>query len=351
MKKPSKQAILSIGVIIFFTVITLILFKFQPEPEPKAKVTPPIIVSVERMKLSNIQPFATYSGRLEPHKKSEYSFEIQGTLKHKHVKPGDNVKKNQNLLTLVEHELHEDYLEIAKQNYEIQKSQSSKLEILNTKGLVSDDEYEKSIQKTLDLKTKFLKTREDFNKTTIKSLFSGTINSIDINVGDTTTLNKVILTQINDTFLDLNIEVRGDAIENLEIGKKIQVKSKNNEVFGKIVSFQTSPDFKSYTHLIKVRIEKNNLRAGMIAYAEIPLPKYVDVFSTLVSSVITEDGSKYIFKIQNEEIVKKIPIEVVSRYKNRYIIQGDIKINDLIVSRDVASLANGQKVKIKMSND
>lgn len=351
MKKPSKQAILSIGVIIFFTVITLILFKFQPEPEPKAKVTPPIIVSVERMKLSNIQPFATYSGRLEPHKKSEYSFEIQGTLKHKHVKPGDNVKKNQNLLTLVEHELHEDYLEIAKQNYEIQKSQSSKLEILNTKGLVSDDEYEKSVQKTLDLKTKFLKTREDFNKTTIKSLFSGTINSIDINVGDTTTLNKVILTQINDTFLDLNIEVRGDAIENLEIGKKIQVKSKNNEVFGKIVSFQTSPDFKSYTHLIKVRIEKNNLRAGMIAYAEIPLPKYVDVFSTSVSSVITEDGSKYIFKIQNEEIVKKIPIEVVSRYKNRYIIQGDIKINDLIVSRDVASLANGQKVKIKMSND
>lgn len=351
MKKPSKQAILSIGVIIFFTVITLILFKFQPEPEPKAKVTPPIIVSVERMKLSNIQPFATYSGRLEPHKKSEYSFEIQGTLKHKHVKPGDNVKKNQNLLTLVEHELHEDYLEIAKQNYEIQKSQSSKLEILNTKGLVSDDEYEKSIQKTLDLKTKLLKTREDFNKTTIKSLFSGTINSIDINVGDTTTLNKVILTQINDTFLDLNIEVRGDAIENLEIGKKIQVKSKNNEVFGKIVSFQTSPDFKSYTHLIKVRIEKNNLRAGMIAYAEIPLPKYVDVFSTSVSSVITEDGSKYIFKIQNEEIVKKIPIEVVSRYKNRYIIQGDIKINDLIVSRDVASLANGQKVKIKMSND
>ena len=351
MKKPSKQAILSMGVIVFFTVITLILFKFQPEPEPKAKVTPPIIVSVERMKLSNIQPFATYSGKLEPHKKSEYSFEIQGTLKHKHVKPGDNVKKNQNLLTLVEHELHEDYLEVAKQNYEIQKSQSSTLEILNTKGLVSDDEYEKSIQKTLDLKTKFLKTREDFNKTTIKSLFSGTINSIDINVGDTTTLNKVILTQINDTFLDLNIEVRGDAIENLEIGKKIQVKSKNTEVFGKIVSFQTSPDFKSYTHLIKVRIEKNNLRAGMIAYAEIPLPKYVDVFSTSVSSVITEDGSKYIFKIQNEEIVKKIPIEVVSRYKNRYIIQGDIKINDLIVSRDVASLANGQKVKIKMSND
>ena len=207
------------------------------------------------------------------------------------------------------------------------------------------------MQKTLDLKTKFLKAREDFNKTTIKSLFSGTINSIDINVGDTTTLNKVILTQINDTFLDLNIEVRGDAIESLEIGKKIQVKSKNTEVFGKIVSFQTSPDFKSYTHLIKVRIEKNNLRAGMIAYAEIPLPKYVDVFSTSVSSVITEDGSKYIFKIQNEEIVKKIPIEVVSRYKNRYIIQGDIKINDLIVSRDVASLANGQKVKIKMSND
>ena len=47
MKKPSKQAILSIGVIVFFTIITVILFKFQPEPEPKAKVTPPIIVSVE----------------------------------------------------------------------------------------------------------------------------------------------------------------------------------------------------------------------------------------------------------------------------------------------------------------
>ncbi len=351
MKKPSKQAILSIGVIVFFTIITVILFKFQPEPEPKAKVTPPIIVSVERMKLSNIQPYVTYSGRLEPYKKSEYSFEMQGTLKYKHVKPGDNVKKNQKLLTLVEHKLHEDYFEIAKQNFEIQKAKSSKFKILNSKGLVSDDEYEKSVQKTLDLKTRFLKTKEDYNKTTIKSLFPGIINSIDIDVGDTTTLNKVILTQINDTFLDLNIEVRGDAIENLEIGKKIQVQSKNTEVFGKIVSFQTSPDFKSYTHLIKVRVEKNNFRAGMIAYAEIPLPKLVDVFSTSVSSVITDEGSKYIFIIENEKTVKKVPIEVISRYKNRYIIQGDIKINDLVVSKDVASLANGQTVKIKINND
>ena len=57
----------------------------------------------------------------------------------------------------------------AKQNFEIQKAKSSKFKILNSKGLVSDDEYEKSVQKTLDLKTRFLKTKEDYNKTTIKS--------------------------------------------------------------------------------------------------------------------------------------------------------------------------------------
>ena len=37
---------------------------------------------------------------------------------------------------------------------------------------------------------------------------------------------------------------------------------------GKLISFQTSPDLETYTHLLRVRIKDANLRSGMIASAK-----------------------------------------------------------------------------------
>ena len=58
-----------------------------------------------------------------------------------------------------------------------------------------------------------------------------------------------------------------------------------------------------------------------------------------------------IAQLENQEFIVNETVDLSGIIKELEALKGDIKINDLIVSRDVASLANGQKVKIKMSND
>ena len=59
------------------------------------------------------------------------------------------------------------------------------------------------------------RSKQDFQKTFIKAKFSGVINQININEGDTVSPNMVVANLIDASSLDLYVEVRGNVIEGL----------------------------------------------------------------------------------------------------------------------------------------
>ena len=83
----------------------------------------------------------------------------------------------------------------------------------------------------------------------------------------------------------------------------------------------------------------------MLASAKFILPKINKSFGVPVSSVLSDNGKKFIFIVNNKKLEKK-EINVLTRFDEIYVINGDIKSNDIIVTKDVSSLSAGQDILI-----
>ena len=340
-----NQRKLSLLVLLFFFTISILLFVVQPEPEANINTPVPVVVDTMELKKKNISPIVEYTGRLEPSRKADLKFEINGRLSKKLVQPGEFVKSGDLILILEEYYIYKKLYELAKQNFEIQAREVKRMKELDKKSLLSKSQYDKTIQKQIELESLMYRSKQDFNKTFIKARFSGIVNEINIDAGDTVSPNIVIASLIDASALDLYVEVRSDVIEGLKLNMEIEVSSNGILSKGKLISFQTSPNLETYTHLLRIRISDDRLRSGMIASATFILPQINESFGVPVSSVLNDDGKKYIFLVKNKKLIKK-EINVVTRFKEIYVINGDISSKEIIVTKDVASLAEGQDILI-----
>ena len=328
-----------------FISISVLMVIFQPEPEANVNQPIPVVVDAMKLKVQNISPVVDYTGRLEPSKKAELKFEINGKLAKKLVQPGEHVKSGDIILKLEEFEIYKKLYELSKRNFNLQTKEVERMAILDKKSLLSKSQYDKTVQKQIELESAMYRSKQDFQKTFIKAKFSGIINEINIDEGDTVSPNSIVANLIDTSSLDLYVEVRGDVIEGLKLNMDIEVSSNQITSSGKLISFQTSPNLETYTHLLRIRIKDERLRSGMLANAKFILPEINKSFGVPVSSVLSDNGQKFVFVIDEKKLQKR-QINVITRFDEIYVIDGNIKPNDLIVTKDVSSLSEGQDILI-----
>ena len=99
-RNQAQLSMLALGV---FISISIFLVIFQPEPEANVNRPIPVVVDVMKLKIEDIAPVVNYTGRLEPSKKAELKFEINGRLAKKLIQPGELVKSGQTILILEEY--------------------------------------------------------------------------------------------------------------------------------------------------------------------------------------------------------------------------------------------------------
>ena len=159
MKKLGKMDILknqrklSLLVLLFFFTISILLFVVQPEPEANINTPVPVVVDTMELKKKNISPIVEYTGRLEPSRKADLKFEINGRLSKKLVQPGEFVKSGDLILILEEYYIYKKLYELAKQNFEIQAREVKRMKELDKKSLLSKSQYDKTIQKQIELES------------------------------------------------------------------------------------------------------------------------------------------------------------------------------------------------------
>ena len=340
-----NQRQLSLIALLGFISISVLMVIFQPEPEANVNQPIPVVVDAMKLKVQNISPVVDYTGRLEPSKKAELKFEINGKLAKKLVQPGEHVKSGDIILKLEEFEIYKKLYELSKRNFNLQTKEVERMAILDKKSLLSKSQYDKTVQKQIELESAMYRSKQDFQKTFIKAKFSGIINEINIDEGDTVSPNSIVANLIDTSSLDLYVEVRGDVIEGLKLNMDIEVSSNQITSSGKLISFQTSPNLETYTHLLRIRIKDERFRSGMLANAKFILPEINKSFGVPVSSVLSDNGQKFVFVIDEKKLQKR-QINVITRFDEIYVIDGNIKPNDLIVTKDVSSLSEGQDILI-----
>ena len=374
------------GSVLITVAVVVVLLLTRPVSRPELKVLAPPRVEAVPVQISDIQPYDRVTGRLRPRRAAALHFEVQGNLAQRLVEPGQRVVQGELLLQL-ENDDYQDavtdararlieeeaavrrdrsLLKLASENLVLAQREFERMERLGKDSLTSESRRDEARQRMLESsgeqarlaysvetgearlamrRSRLERALRDLERTRLKAPFEGTVNQVQVYLGDRVDASRVVLELIQDDQLDLYVEVVGTTAAALRLGQQVDVAAEGRRLKGTIVALQLDPDPRTYTHPVEVRIPGAGLLPGMLATARLPLRSQQGVRIVPLSALLRENGGDYVFVIKGERIERRV-VELGIRDGSGQVILAGLNGDESVVARDVAALSDGQRVTL-----
>jgi len=380
IKSPTR-----IYVLLALAGVVLLLLLTAPDKDPELQQVVVPAVRVASVGLHDLVPTEIVSGRLEPARRAEVHFELSGQVRSRPVEPGQAVQPDELLLSLepgdYEDALNEaeawlvqesrdiqrdrELLTLSRRNYALQKNDVERLQKLGADSLVSQSRLDEARIKLLQLESELaqLKSRVDsaearlvlkqaarnraarnLARTQLLAPFAGSVNAVNVQVGDYVTPGEMVTDLIDTSSLDLYVEVRGDVAQSLQQGQEVDVVIDAVTLPGKVIALQIDPDPVTFTHALRVRVAGTGVRPGQVAQAHLPLRGLNRVTAVPNTAVLFDEGRTYIFRLDSDRLVL-VEVSLGERVGELLAVRQGIDASDRIVTHDVSALSHGQQVR------
>jgi RND family efflux transporter MFP subunit len=384
-KSKRIKGYLLLGLLLVGAVLLLT----APDPAPELQEAAVPRVFVTRVDLHDLVPMVTVSGRLDPARKAALHFELSGQIEERAVEPGQAVAAGDLLLALAagdytdalaEAEAHlaqeirnisrdRELLKLARENYALQKNDLARLELLGAESLVSKSRLDEVRIQLIRLESEVAQLKastasadarialreaarnravRNLERTRLQAPFVGTVNAVSAQRGDYVTPSQTVAELVDATTLDLYVEVRGDVAQSLSPGQRVAVTVNGSELQGEVIALQLDPDPVTFTHALRVRLAGKHARPGQVAQVRLPLQAQQGVTAIPATAVLFEEGETFVFRV-SDDTLEQVAVELGSRVDRWQVVLQGIRPDDIVVTRDVAALSNGQKVTIEMT--
>lgn len=386
MKLPNKLSGLHIALLIVAILILLVLI-FILRPEKKLtlrQLTPPQVV-VEEARAQALHPSRTVTGELRPQRHAELRFEVAGLVRQREVQAGTVVEKGQSLMRLDAADFEDDLLlaksrlkqeqeavardrvqlKLARESRELQEAELKRLETLG-QDMASRTRIGETRQRLLQLATDEARLQHAVNtaearlqerrvavnqaqrrleRSRLPAPFDGVVNRLDDLEGERVTTNQIVGELIDIAGLELQTQVDPASSRALQTGMHIEVTVNGHTLQGTLTALALDPGRKTYTQALRIRVQGEDLRPGMLATAQLPLGEQQDVLVVPVEALLPDEGAFYLFILQGDKLERR-PVTPGLREGQRQIILAGLQAGERYVARDVAALADGQQVRI-----
>ncbi len=371
---------------LVFAVAAAAFYLIETKPEPKAQLieSKPVIVAVATVQRRDIRPTRVVSGRLQAATKLELRFEVNGRVKSRLVEPGQQVEAGALLLALEDGDYHDMVVEaqaqldqeqgaiardrrllaIAERSAQLQAEEVKRLERLSRSSLAAQSLLDNAHRQFLQLSAEqeslsfsvnsaasrlalrqsaLRRAKRNLERTRLVAPFDCIVNSVEADVGDFVGSAQVVMEVLAQGRLDLAIEVDGDTARVLALEQTVPVTINNQTKEGRIVALQSDPDSETFTHAVRIRLTDAHMLPGTLASTELALAAEEDVLVVPVTAILHEAGAAYIFRLVGDRL-QRVPVVTGTRHGDVQVISGEIDHGDVIVSRDVAALSDGQRI-------
>ena len=381
IKSPTR-----IYVLLALVGLVLLLLLTAPDKQPELQQVVVSGVRVAAVGLHDLVPTETVSGRLEPARRAEMHFELSGQVHSRPVEPGQAVQLAERLLSLAagdyEDALQEaearltqetrniqrdrELLTLSRRNYTLQKNDLVRLEKLGADSLVSQSRLDETRIKLLALEADVteLKSRtgtaearlalkqaernraaRNLSRTQLSAPFAGSVNVVNVQVGDYVTPSQVVVELIDVSSLDMYVEVRGNVAQSLQQGQVVDIVLNGMTLPGKVIALQIDPDPVTFTHALRIRVDGAGLRPGQVAQVHLPLRGLNGVTAVPNTSVLFDEGRTFVFRLDGERLAL-VEVALGERVGELLVVRQGIDASDRIVTNDVSALSHGQQVRV-----
>ena len=377
-----------IAFVLCLSVLGVLLLMWtKPETKAELKPLPLTRVVAAAVKQQNMTPVNRLTGRLQPVRRADLRFELNGQIQSREVEPGQRVVAGDTLLTIDSGDYQDrlaeaeadlkleqanlardrQQLKLLKEEKNIQQREVQRLKDLGRKSLASKSAYDNAQAALLKLRSeearlqnsvnssasklslkraKLNQAKRNVERTQLNAPFDGVVNHVQYELGDYARAGEIALELVQLDEMDLYLEVTGSLMSQLVVGQIIKVMVGGEALDARLVSLEPDPNSETMTHGIKIRLPGEGLYSGQLVDAVIPGDPLQDVAVIPASAVLYEEGRAFVYRVDESLILERVEVSILAKQDGLCAVTG-VAPSERVIARDVAALSDGQEVTVE----
>jgi membrane fusion protein (multidrug efflux system) len=319
----------------------------------------PEAVSV-RMKDINVTELATRKfdyfvqtqGMIESEANILVSAKSMGVITAVFVKEGQNVTKGQ-VLAQIDNSIIESSIAEVKSSLDLAKIVYEKQKGLWDQQIGTEIQYLQAKNNKESLEARLATLNEQLDMARIKSPINGTVESVNIKIGENAAPGAPAFRVININDLKVTAKVSESYVTDIDKGNKVQVilpDLDNRKIDGTVTFVGRNIDPLSRSFPVEVKLPSQaSLRPSMTAILRVVFKSQPSALCVPINLVQDIDGKKivYVAEMDGKQLVaRRKEVSVGGVYDNLAEITGGLKVGDKIITVGYQGLNDGEFVKI-----
>jgi RND family efflux transporter MFP subunit len=387
---PLKQhPIVTLGVIIFFAITALVVFRLSSGAKTDAHKTRVITVATVAPLKQDLDIRLTYTADITPNQSVNLFSRVNGYIAKIYVDKGDLVKVNQ-LLIEIDHSDYRHAVDQAKANLAAAKARVSQQDasVRNTaltlnrmQALIKDqfvsqqdldnaqvaydaaaaalDSLRAQVQQ---MEVALAQAETNLAYSYIRAPFAGYVAERNLDLGSyvsgttagTSTTSRGILTLHEIQTVRILIEVVEKDVPLIQIGQKAEIRAEAypNRIFeGTVTRIVQALNRATRTMTIEVDLPNKDhvLKGGMFARVEVLVGAHRNAIQIPLDAVSRLEDSQYVY-IVREEKARRVPVEIGVRDENRVEITNGLDGSEQVIVSGKDLVHDGSPVQTQPMN-
>jgi RND family efflux transporter MFP subunit len=313
-----------------------------------------LLVSVDEIKPTLFKHYIEVQGRIDGEENIDVQPEgLGGIVQSILVKTGQNVTKGQTLARINDAALR-DQLKALESTYQLAKENFERQQRLWDQKIGSEMQYLTAKSNKEGLESQLSALKEQINMNIIKSPINGTVEEINLKIGQLTSpqMPTPAFRVVNFNSVKVKAEVAEAYSNRVSVGDNVIVlfPDIDNEIPAKISAVSRYINQINRTFLVEVKIDagKSNYKANMIAVLKINDYKSENAVVIPVNYIQTDmDGDfVYVAAKNSEKIrVKRVPVKQGQSYSGMVEITEGIVAGTKVITSGYLDIEEGEEVR------
>jgi RND family efflux transporter MFP subunit len=278
--------------------------------------------------------------------------ESNGLVKRIFVTEGDKVVEGQ-ILAKLDDIMIKRQINQVKTNLTLAKVVFEKQERLWNKNIGREIDYLQAKTNKESLESQLEILNEQVAKTEIHSPIDGTIDNVDLKVGEMAAAGMKAIRVVKISDLKIKAQISEQYVKDVNLGDKVEVKIPTiDEKFTTNIIAKSkiiNPNNRTFSIEIDVPKHLKTVKPNMLAVLTINDYKNENAIAVPINSVINSLGTKYVFVAKKENgklIAVQQDVKVGKYYNSKIEIVEGINPNDQIITFGYQNLSDKQEIAI-----
>ncbi|GIV30196.1 MAG: RND transporter [Bacteroidia bacterium] len=307
----------------------------------KKDTVQPVLVSVQRISPTIFKSYLTFQAKVDADDNIALSSEMPGTITKIFVKPGDEVKAGQVLAETDARSIQQS-IQALQSNLDFVNELYDKQKKLWEQKIGTEVQYLQVKSQKENLEKTLASLQEQLRMTKIISPIDGTVDAVDIKIGQMVAPGMPAIRVINYNHLKVKADVPENYITECKTGNPVQIIAGNDTIHAKISYVARTINNITRTFNVEVYVG-NNPKLHTNQMVVLRINNYTSekpVLAIPVSYIHTDsDGNKFVYVAENNKAKKKII--KTGRVSDDYVeILSGLNENELVIKAAVNLVEN-----------